>query len=97
MEKNYGDCKEKKVAMFCTGGIRCEKASALLIEKGYKNVSQLKGGILKYFEEIKLRDSLWEGDCFVFDQRVSLNQRLETGDFFNDPHYRIPQKKEKNK
>ena len=69
--------KKKKIAMFCTGGIRCEKASSMMLKKGFKNVYQLNGGILKYLEEINQNDSLWEGSCFVFDDRVALNHGLE--------------------
>ncbi|MFC6645113.1 rhodanese-related sulfurtransferase [Granulicella cerasi] len=61
--------KHKKVAMFCTGGIRCEKASAYLLQQGFENVYHLRGGILKYLEDIPTSDSLWQGDCFVFDRR----------------------------
>lgn len=64
--------KDRKVAMFCTGGIRCEKATALLREKGFEEVYHLKGGILKYLEEIPQENSLWQGNCFVFDERVAV-------------------------
>ncbi len=70
-----------KVAMFCTGGIRCEKATALLKAEGVENVYHLQGGILKYLEEVPAEESLWEGECFVFDQRVCLTHGLETGTF----------------
>lgn len=69
--------KHKKVAMYCTGGIRCEKASSLMLSKGFEKVYHLEGGILKYLEEVKQEDSLWEGDCFVFDQRVAVNHDLD--------------------
>ena len=72
--------KEKKVAMFCTGGIRCEKASSYLLGIGFDEVLQLEGGILKYLEEIDPNDSQWEGECFVFDERVSLKHGLIKGD-----------------
>ena len=62
--------------MFCTGGIRCEKASSLLKAKGFNNVHHLKGGILSYMEKIDESESLWEGECFVFDDRVALNHKL---------------------
>ena len=68
--------KNKPVAMFCTGGIRCEKASIFLKKKGFKNVFQLKGGILNYLNKTKKKDSLWKGECFVFDNRVSLKLSL---------------------
>lgn len=70
-----------KVAMFCTGGIRCEKASSFLLEEGVEEVLHLKGGILKYLEEVPEEESLWRGDCFVFDQRVSVSHGLEVGDY----------------
>ncbi len=73
--------KDKPVAMFCTGGIRCEKASIFLKKKGFKNVFQLKGGILNYLNKIKKKDSLWKGECFVFDNRVSLKHKLKQGTF----------------
>ena len=63
--------------MFCTGGIRCEKASAYLKKKGFKNVYQLKGGIINYLDNVKKKDSLWSGDCFVFDNRVSIKHGLK--------------------
>ena len=73
--------KNKKVAMFCTGGIRCEKASAYMLNEGFEQVYHLKGGILKYLETIPEVDSLWNGECFVFDQRVSVKHGLEVGDY----------------
>ena len=74
--------KAKPVAMFCTGGIRCEKASIFLKRKGFKNVFQLKGGILNYLNKIEKKDSLWKGECFVFDNRVSLKHKLKQGTYF---------------
>lgn len=71
----------KKVAMFCTGGIRCEKASSFLLSEGIEEVFHLEGGILKYLEEVPREESLWEGDCFVFDGRVSVDHDLQPGDF----------------
>ncbi len=65
--------KHQKVAMFCTGGIRCEKASAYMLSQGFDEVYHLKGGILKYLEEVPTEESIWEGECFVFDDRVSIN------------------------
>jgi len=73
--------KTKPVAMFCTGGIRCEKASIYLKRKGFKNVFQLKGGILNYLNKIEKKDSLWKGECFVFDNRVSLKHKLKQGTY----------------
>lgn len=72
---------DTKIAMFCTGGIRCEKSTALMKSKGFNNVYHLKGGILKYLENVPEKESLWEGDCFVFDQRVSVKHGLEVGDY----------------
>ena len=74
--------KNKKIAMFCTGGIRCEKATSLLKSEGLEEVYHLKGGILNYFDKVgNSETSTWKGDCFVFDQRVTVNSRLEPGDF----------------
>ena len=73
--------KTKPVAMFCTGGIRCEKASIFLKKKGFKNVFQLKGGIINYLNKTEKKDSLWKGECFVFDNRVSLKHKLKQGTF----------------
>ena len=75
------DKKQKKVAMFCTGGIRCEKASAFMKNEGFENVYHLKGGILKYLEETETRTSLWQGECFVFDDRVSVKHDLSEGSY----------------
>jgi UPF0176 protein len=71
--------KSQPVAMFCTGGIRCEKASVYLKKNGFKNVYQLKGGILGYLEKIKKEKSLWKGECYVFDNRISLKHKLKQG------------------
>ena len=71
--------KSQPVAMFCTGGIRCEKASVYLKKNGFKNVFQLKGGILGYLEKIKKEKSLWKGECYVFDNRISLKHKLKLG------------------
>ncbi|MFM7424050.1 MAG: rhodanese-related sulfurtransferase [Elainella sp.] len=71
--------RHPKVAMFCTGGIRCEKASSYLLSQGFHQVYHLKGGILSYLEQVPAAESLWEGECFVFDQRVALQQGLEQG------------------
>jgi len=73
--------KDKPIAMFCTGGIRCEKASVYLEKKGFRNVYQLKGGILNYLKKVKQKNSLWKGECFVFDNRVSLKHGLEQGTY----------------
>jgi UPF0176 protein len=80
VEKNLDPAKHKKVAMFCTGGIRCEKASSYMLAQGFEEVYHLKGGILKYLETIPADQSKWQGDCFVFDHRVSVGHGLrETG------------------
>ena len=73
--------KSKNIAMFCTGGIRCEKASSYMKNEGFKNVYHLKGGILKYLENTDIENSLWQGECFVFDDRVSVKQDLAQGDY----------------
>jgi len=73
--------KNKTIAMFCTGGIRCEKASVFLERKGFKNVFQLKGGIINYLKKIKKEESLWKGECYVFDNRVSIKHGLIPGSF----------------
>ena len=75
------DKNNKKVAMFCTGGIRCEKASSLMKNEGFKKVYHLKGGVLKYFESVSKDKSLWDGECFVFDDRVSVKHDLSIGDY----------------
>jgi UPF0176 protein len=69
--------KTKKVAMFCTGGIRCEKASSLLLQKGVTEVFHLRGGILRYFEEVPAEESTFRGDCYVFDKRIAVNHKLK--------------------
>ena len=73
--------KDQPIAMFCTGGIRCEKASVYLEKKGFKNIYLLKGGILNYLKQIKQKNSLWKGECFVFDNRVSLKHGLAQGTY----------------
>jgi UPF0176 protein len=79
--KNSEDNNNKKIAMFCTGGIRCEKASSLMKEEGFEDVYHLQGGILKYLETVDKENSLWNGECFVFDQRVCLTDELEVGSY----------------
>ncbi|MBM5827538.1 MAG: rhodanese-related sulfurtransferase [Cyanobacteria bacterium M_surface_7_m2_040] len=71
----------KAIAMFCTGGIRCEKATGYLLQQGFAGVHHLQGGILKYLEEVPAERSSWQGECFVFDQRVTVNHRLEPGSY----------------
>jgi UPF0176 protein len=73
--------KHKKVAMFCTGGIRCEKATSYLLGEGFEEVYHLEGGILKYLEQVPEEESLWRGECFVFDDRVGVNHNLEPGEY----------------
>lgn len=73
--------KHKKVAMFCTGGIRCEKSTAYLKEQGFDEVYHLQGGILKYLEEVPEQESLWQGECFVFDNRVTVDHQLQPGHY----------------
>lgn len=80
----------KKVAMFCTGGIRCEKSTAYLKEQGFDEVYHLEGGILKYLEEVPEAESMWKGDCFVFDGRVSVKHGLEVGDYDQCHACRMP-------
>ena len=75
--KNMDPSKHKKVAMFCTGGIRCEKSTAYMKEQGFEEVYHLEGGILQYLEDVPKEESLWQGDCFVFDNRVAVNHDLE--------------------
>jgi UPF0176 protein len=79
--QNLDKAKHKKVAMFCTGGIRCEKASSYMLEQGFEEVYHLQGGILKYLETVPEAESLWQGECFVFDQRVAVKHGLEIGEF----------------
>ena len=81
---------DRHVAMFCTGGIRCEKATSYLLDLGFENVYHLDGGILNYLETIDEKDSLWQGDCFVFDNRVTVDHDLEEGDFEVCPACRMP-------
>ncbi len=81
VEENRTRMEGKKIAMFCTGGIRCEKATSFLKQEGLKDVFHLKGGILKYLETIPDAESLWQGECFVFDQRVSVGAGLKPGSY----------------
>ena len=82
--------KHKKVAMFCTGGIRCEKSTAYLKEQGFAEVYHLKGGILKYLEQVPESESLWQGECFVFDDRVTVDHQLQTGSYDQCHACRLP-------
>ena len=81
VESNLDPIKTKKVAMFCTGGIRCEKATSYMKMQGFEEVFHLKGGILKYLEEVDATESMWEGECFVFDDRVSVDHDLSRGEY----------------
>jgi UPF0176 protein len=89
-KENVDPKKTKKVAMFCTGGIRCEKASAYMKKLGFEEVYHLKGGILRYLEKIPEAKSLWEGECFVFDQRVAVKNGLAPGSYTLCPSCRHP-------
>jgi len=80
----------KKVAMFCTGGIRCEKSTAFLKEQGFAEVYHLKGGILKYLEDVPAEQSRWQGECFVFDDRITVNHQLEQGSYDQCNACRMP-------
>lgn len=90
VKENLDPAKHKKVAMFCTGGIRCEKSTAYLKEQGFDEVYHLEGGVLKYLEEVKPEESLWQGECFVFDNRVSVNHQLEKGEYDQCNACRLP-------
>ena len=79
-EALLGEERVPRIAMFCTGGIRCEKSTSLLLEKGFQDVYHLKGGILKYLEDVPEQESRWEGECFVFDGRVTVGHGLREGD-----------------
>ncbi|KAB8319627.1 rhodanese-related sulfurtransferase [Tolypothrix campylonemoides VB511288] len=81
VHKHLDPNEHKKVALFCTGGIRCEKASSFMLSQGFQEVYHLKGGILKYLEEVPESESLWDGECFVFDQRIAVSHGLETGSY----------------
>ena len=81
VKKNEKKIKNKKVAMFCTGGVRCEKASSYLKKNGFKNVFQLEGGIISYFQQTKNKSKNWIGECFVFDERVSITENLSKGNY----------------
>ncbi|NPU93784.1 MAG: rhodanese-related sulfurtransferase [Gammaproteobacteria bacterium] len=81
VKENLDPAKHKKVAMFCTGGIRCEKSTAYLKEQGFDEVYHLQGGILQYLQDVPPEQSLWQGECFVFDNRVTVNHLLQKGNF----------------
>ena len=90
VKNNLDPAKHKKVAMFCTGGIRCEKSTAYLREQGFDEVYHLKGGILNYLQEVPEEETLWRGECFVFDNRVTVNHKLEQGVFDQCHACRMP-------
>ncbi len=81
VRKNLDPSRHKRVAMFCTGGIRCEKSTALLKQEGFEEVYHLKGGILKYLEQMPQEQSLWQGECFVFDERITVGHDLQPGNY----------------
>lgn len=90
VKQHLDPSRHRKVAMFCTGGIRCEKSTAFLKENGFDEVYHLKGGILNYLEKVPQENSLWEGECFVFDNRVSVNHQLEKGSYDQCHACRLP-------
>lgn len=81
VEQHFDPTQHRKIAMYCTGGIRCEKASALMLQMGFSEVYQLQGGILQYLAEVPPEQSLWQGECFVFDDRTSVDHHLRTGNY----------------
>ncbi|NER79166.1 MAG: rhodanese-related sulfurtransferase [Leptolyngbya sp. SIO1D8] len=81
VQTHLNPAQHKKVAMFCTGGIRCEKATSYLLQQGFEEVYHLQGGILKYLEEVPETESLWEGECFIFDERVTVRHGLQPGSY----------------
>lgn len=90
VDEHLASQKDKKIAMYCTGGIRCERSTAYLKQKGFKHVYHLKGGILRYMELMPREQSLWEGDCFVFDYRVALDHDLQPAKWKIDPETSHP-------
>lgn len=97
MKENWDPQKYKKVVSFCTGGIRCERSTALLIEMGYEEVYHLKGGVLKYLEEIPQENSMWDGECFVFDNRVAVTHGVKEGSYDQCYGCRYPVSEEQKK
>lgn len=97
VKQNLDPQKHKKVAMFCTGGIRCEKSTAYMKQQGFDEVYHLKGGILKYLEEVPEQESKWNGECFVFDNRVAVNHKLEKGSYDQCHGCRYPITEEEKK
>ena len=90
VRQHYDPARHKKVAMFCTGGIRCEKASSFMLKEGFEEVYHLKGGVLNYLEKVPEAQSLWRGECFVFDNRVTVRHDLSEGDFEQCHACRMP-------
>ncbi len=90
VKNNMSPTKHKKIAMFCTGGIRCEKSTAYMKEQGYEEVYHLKGGILKYLEEVPKEETTWKGECFVFDDRVTVDHDLNPGSYKQCNACRVP-------
>jgi UPF0176 protein len=90
VKQNLDPQKHRKVAMFCTGGIRCEKSTAYLRQQGFDEVYHLKGGILNYLEQVPETESMWKGECFVFDNRVSVNHSLDKGSYDQCHACRLP-------
>ncbi|QAX82123.1 putative rhodanese-related sulfurtransferase [Candidatus Pseudomonas adelgestsugas] len=87
IKTNFNPATHKKIAIFCTGGIRCEKASSYMLQEGFEEVYQLKGGILNYLKEMPQEETKWHGDCFVFDNRVTLRHDLSEGGISNAQPY----------
>jgi UPF0176 protein len=90
VSKKLDPNKHKKIAMFCTGGIRCEKSTAYLKQQGFQEVYHLRGGILQYLEDVPEAESKWKGECFVFDNRVTVNHQLEQGNYDQCHACRMP-------
>jgi UPF0176 protein len=90
VKDNLDPARHKKVAMFCTGGIRCEKSTAYLKEQGFEEVYHLQGGILKYLEDVPAENTLWQGECFVFDDRITVDHRLQKGQYDQCHACRLP-------
>lgn len=90
VRQNLDPGKHKEIAMFCTGGIRCEKATSYLLERGFQHVYQLEGGVLSYLERVPREQSLWEGECFVFDDRTSVGHDLSEGTWITCRNCRAP-------
>ncbi|MEN8790728.1 MAG: rhodanese-related sulfurtransferase [Lentimonas sp.] len=92
VDEHLASQKDKKIAMYCTGGVRCERSTAYLKQKGFENVYHLKGGILRYMEMMPKDQSLWEGDCFVFDYRVAVDHDLKPAKWKIDPESGDPKR-----